>query len=89
MAGQKHDSRDTQAKGASRENVVTGGGVETPVEGFMGDITTSSPFKPTYGNHKRIGSEMLPTKIGGRGGSGQTIRSKLNDVVFRGGDKSK
>jgi hypothetical protein len=43
----------------------------------MGDITTESPFKPTYGNHKGIGSENLPMVKGGRG-SKSFFRNKLN-----------
>lgn len=57
-------------KKSGKEAVITAGGVHTEVEGFMGNITTSSPFKETYGDHKAIGSEMLPTEIKGRGAKG-------------------
>jgi hypothetical protein len=60
-----------------RENVITSGGIETPVEGFMGDITRSAPFSPTYGNHKKPGSQMAPMKTGGRGPAGTFMRKKL------------
>ncbi len=79
MAKQGHDTRDTAAKKASREAVVTSGGIETQVEGFHGNLTTSSPFRSTYGNHKVMGSEMLPTQgAKGRGGSKTFFRNKLN-----------
>jgi len=64
-------------KSGRKENVVTSGGIETPVEGFHGNITTSSPFSPTYGNHKKPGSQMAPIKTGGRGGAGTYMRGKL------------
>lgn len=78
-----HIGRENAAKKGGRENIVTSGGVETAVEGFHGNILTTSPFKPTYGNHKRMGSEMAPMKAGGRGGSGTPMKGKLQDVVFR------
>ena len=83
MSKEIHSGRENAAKKGGKENRITAGGIETPVEGFDGDILHSSTFRPTYGNHKRMGSEMAPMKTGGRGGSGQTIKSKLQDVVFR------
>jgi hypothetical protein len=78
MAKQSHDSRDTAAKKGGRESVVTGE-IETCVQGFFGNITTSSPFTSTYGNHKKMGSEMLPTQgAKGRGGAKIVMRNKLN-----------
>jgi hypothetical protein len=78
MAKESHSGRDNAAKKHGRkENVITAGGIETCNEGFMGNIETSAPFSPTYGNHKRIGSQMLPTKTGGRGGSKVSFRKKL------------
>lgn len=68
-----------------KENKITSGGIETPNEGFMGNITTSTPFDPKYGDHKKPGSQMAPLQTGGRGGAKATIRGKLNDVVFKGG----
>lgn len=67
------------------ENKITSGGIETAVEGFMGNITTSTPFKPTYGDHKKPGSEMAPMRTAGRGGAKSTIKGKLMDVNFKGG----
>ena len=78
-----HIGRENAARKGSRENHITAGGIETPVEGFMGNITTSAPFKATYGNHKRMGSEMAPVKTGGRAGSGTPMKGKLQTVVFR------
>jgi hypothetical protein len=83
MAKEAHSGRDNAAKKGGRENHITSGAIETPVEGFMGNITTTAPFRPTYGNHKRMGSEMAPMKTGGRGGSGTPMKGKLQDVVFR------
>jgi hypothetical protein len=79
MAKQGHDTRDTAAKKGGREAVVTAGAIETQVEGFMGNITDSTPFRSTYGNHKVMGSEMLPTQgAKGRGGAKTFMRNKLN-----------
>jgi hypothetical protein len=64
------------ARRNSKEATITGGGIETNVEGFFGDITTSAPFSSTYGDHKAIGSDMMPTVKGGRG-SKSFFRSKL------------
>ena len=69
---------------AKQENKVTSGGIETANEGFMGNITTSTPFSPTYGDHKKPGSQEAPMQTGGRGGAKASIRSKLNDVSFKG-----
>jgi hypothetical protein len=77
MSKEVHSKRESQAKAPGREGKITAGGIETCVEGFMGDITTESPFKPTYGNHKGIGSENLPMVKGGRG-SKSFFRNKLN-----------
>lgn len=68
-----------------KENKITPGGIETANEGFMGNITTSTPFDPKYGDHKKPGSQMAPMRTAGRGGAKATIRGKLNDVVFKGG----
>jgi len=81
MAKERHSNRDDGAKRGGRENTITPGAIETPVEGFMGNITTSAPFRPTYGNHKSIGSEMLPTEKGGRGGAKEWFRGKLMDPM--------
>jgi len=79
MAKESHSGRDNAAKKSRKENTVTAGGIETPVEGFFGNITTSAPFSPTYGNHKVIGSEMLPVMgARGRGGAPIKMRNKLN-----------
>ncbi|MGO9934282.1 MAG: hypothetical protein ACLPV8_21045 [Steroidobacteraceae bacterium] len=79
MAKESHSGRDNAAKKAGKENTVTSGGIETAVKGFFGNITTETPFSPTYGNHKVIGSEMLPTTgAKGRGGAKQFFRNKLN-----------
>ena len=79
MAKESHSGRDNAAKKSRKENTVTSGGIETAIEGFFGNITTSSPFSPTYGNHKVIGSEMLPTQgAKGRGGAKIFFRNKLN-----------
>lgn len=67
MAKERHSNRDDGAKRGGKEATITAGGIETNVEGFFGNITTSAPFSPTYGNHKGIGDEMLPTVTGGRG----------------------
>ncbi len=67
------------AKKVGRGAVITSGMIETNVEGFFGNICTNAPFSPTYGDHKAIGSEMLPTEKGGRGGAKQFFRSKLMD----------
>lgn len=79
MAKETHSNRDNGAKRGGREAVITSGAIETNVEGFFGNITTSAPFSPTYGDHKKIGSDMLPVEKGGRGGSKQFFRSKLMD----------
>ncbi len=83
MAKEVHSGRENAAKAGGRENVITSGSIETPVEGFAGNIFTSAPFKPTYGNHKRMGSQMAPVKTGGRGGSGEPMKKKLQSVIFR------
>jgi SNF2 family DNA or RNA helicase len=72
-----------EARKGGRENVITSGGIETAVEGFHGNILTTAPFRPTYGNHKRMGSEMAPMKTGGRGGSEAPMKGKLQAVVFK------
>ncbi len=77
MAKEGHSKRESQAKEAGREGKITAGGIETAVYGFFGNITTEAPFKPTYGNHKMIGSENLPIVKGGRGAKA-SFRSKLN-----------
>lgn len=59
-----------------REAKITGGGIETEVEGFFGNILTDAPFSPTYGDHKKIGSEMMPVTAAGRGAK-SFFRSKL------------
>lgn len=66
------------------ENKITSGGIETAVEGFMGNITTSAPFKATYGDHKKPGSQMAPMVKGGRGGAGKSIEGSLMKVAFKG-----
>lgn len=78
-----HIGRENAAKKGKRENHITAGGIETAVEGFKGDITRTAPFTKTYGNHKNMGSEMAPMKVGGRGGAGKDMRGKLQSVVFR------
>ena len=79
MAKESHSGRDNAAKKGRNEGIVTAGGIATDVEGFMGSITDSAPFSPTYGNHKVIGSQMLPTQgAKGRGGSKIFFRNKLN-----------
>lgn len=83
MSKEVHSGRENAAKKGNRESFITAGGVETGVEGFMGDITRTSPFTPTYGNHKRMGSEMAPMKTGGRGGSEAPMKGKLQSVVFK------
>lgn len=84
MAKEVHSGRENAAKKAGRtENKITSGGIESAVEGFHGDILHTSPFTPTYGNHKRMGSQMAPMKVGGRGGSGEPMKKKLFDVKFR------
>lgn len=83
MSKEAHSGRENAAKKSSRENHITAGAIETPVEGFMGDITRSAPFRATYGNHKRMGSEMAPMKAAGRGGAGKDMRSKLMGVIFK------
>jgi hypothetical protein len=82
MAKQHHDGRNTMAKGSTRENVITAGGIETPVHGFFGNITTEVPWRPVYGDHKKPGSEMAPMVKGGRGGSKPEILGKLYDGQF-------
>lgn len=79
MAKSRVSNRDNGAKRGGKEATITAGGIETSVEGFFGNITTSAPFRPTYGEHKAIGSDMMPTVIGGRGGAKQFFRSKLMD----------
>lgn len=72
------------AKGKGRtEGAITSGGIETSVEGFHGNITTSSPFSATYGDHKRPGSQMLPTSKGGRGGAKSVLRGKTSKASFK------
>jgi hypothetical protein len=84
MSKEIHSGRENAAKKGGRENIVTAGGLETAVEGFHGSsIFATPPFRPTYGNHKRMGSEMAPMKTGGRGGSGTPMKGKLMGVVFR------
>lgn len=79
-----HIGRNNMARKGSKENHITAGGIETAVEGFKGDITRTAPFRATYGNHKRMGSEMAPLKTGGRGTSGEKpMRGKLFDVIFK------
>lgn len=73
---------------AKKENTITKGGIETAVEGFMGNITTSAPFTATYGDHKTPGSQMAPTTAAGRGDKGSGMRSHIfKDVNFRLGGK--
>ena len=91
MAHQKHDKRDTAAKHGTRENFFTEGGIETPVQAFADgnpDPLRVGPFHATYGNHKKMGSEMLPTRLAGRGGSGKSIEGKLNRIIFKGPGRS-
>ena len=83
MAKEANGHRETEARKGRRENVITSGGIETAVGGFHGNILQTSPFRPTYGNHKKMGSEMAPMKVGGRGGSGEPMKKKLFDVKFR------
>jgi hypothetical protein len=83
MARESHGGRETEAKKGGRENIVTSGGIETAVQGFHGNILQTAPFRPTYGNHKKMGSEMAAMKTGGRGGSGEPMKKKLQDVKFR------
>jgi hypothetical protein len=79
-----HIGRENAAKAGKREQIITQGAVETSVGGFQGStIFGTPPFHPTYGNHKKMGSEMAPTVAGGRGGSGKPLLGKLNDVVFK------
>lgn len=64
---------------AKQENEITKGRIETPVQGFFGNITTSAPFTSTYGEHKTPGSQMAPTTAKGRGGAKEAMRSKIFD----------
>lgn len=73
------------AKKSGKESFITGGGIESSVEGFDGNITTSCSFKPTYGDHKKIGSDMAPVTSKGRG-AGEKMRSSLM-TGGRGGGK--
>lgn len=77
MAKQPQDGRDTMANGPSKEAVITKGRIHTEVEGFFGNITTSAPFSPTYGNHKELGSEMAPMVKGGRSASEKFRKSLM------------
>lgn len=72
---------------AKKENTITRGGIETPVEGFMDNITTSAPFSPTYGDHKTPGSQMAPTTAAGRGAKTAMRSHIFKDVNFRLGGK--
>lgn len=63
-----------------RESKITSGGIETSVEGFFGNILTSSPAAATYGDHKKIGSEMAPTTAAGRG-----AKEKMRGSLYNGG----
>lgn len=63
-------------KSGGKEAKITSGGIHTEVEGFFGNICTSAPFSPTYGDHKKIGSEMAPVTAAGRGAK-SFFRSKL------------
>jgi hypothetical protein len=86
MAKPKHETRDNAAKNGMREGFITQGGIETPVQAFgwgNPDPLRVGPFTPTYGNHKKMGSEMLKTKLGGRGGDGESIKKDLNKPAFR------
>lgn len=69
---------------SKKENTITSGGIETPVEGFFGNITTKAPFDPKYGPHKTPGSQNAPMRMGGRGGAGKSIEGKLMNVAFKG-----
>lgn len=64
----------------SREAKITSGMIHTEVEGFFGNITTSCPFSPTYGDHKSMGSEMAPLVKGGRG-----AKEKMRSSLYTGG----
>ena len=61
-----------------KEGFITEGRIETCVQGIgSGDPFVPEPFRAYYGDHKEMGSEMLPTKIGGRGGAKESFRKKL------------
>lgn len=77
MAKGKKAGYGEGAKAGHRENTITTGGIETAVEGFMGDITHNSPASATYGAHKKFGSENAPTVTGGRKGAKVVLRKKL------------
>ena len=68
--------RKTEARGPSKENTITSGGIETPVRGFFNGPLGPPPFTAVYGDHKTMGSEMAPIVKGGRG-SKASFRSKL------------
>jgi hypothetical protein len=73
-------------KPATKENYLTQGGIETPVQAFgwgNPDPLRVGPFVAYYGDHKQMGSQMLPTKLGGRGGDGESIKKDLNKPAFR------
>lgn len=79
-----HIGRENAAKKGGRENVITSGGIESAVEAFHGgNIFGTPPFRPTYGNHKKMGSEMAPLKVGGRGGNKAAMKGKLMNIAFR------
>lgn len=79
-----HIGRENAAKKGGREQHITEGAVETSVMGFWGAGITGTPdFKPTYGNHKKMGSEMAPMEVGGRGHSSMPMKGDLQKVVFR------
>ncbi len=65
------------------ESTITSGGIETSVEGFHGNITTSTPFSPTYGDHKKPGSQGAPILKGGRGGAKTFLRGKTEKANFK------
>lgn len=71
----------------AKENTITSGKIETAVQGFFGNITTSAPFTSTYGEHKTPGSQMAPTTAKGRGAP-EAMRSKIFDkAAFKLGGK--
>lgn len=64
-----------------KENAITGGGIETPVEAFMQSNPLGTPsFKSTYGDHKKMGSEGAPCTAGGRGS-----KEKMRGSLYTGG----
>ena len=69
---------------AVKEGFLTEGGIETPVQAFgwgNPDPLRVGPFVAYYGDHKEMGSQMLPTagaKGRGNGGTTGKFRSKLN-----------